>query len=162
MGSTGGVTTVKACIGIYCDQRTVTVPPAALSTISVTPTNATVPPGGSQPFSATAQYADGSTSTITGVTWSSSKPNVATIDPSSGLATALGVGPFVIQCGSLQTPGPSHRSALGNDPFELTFFEEWFTKRQEERHIYPAESRRFRDITCSILAPTHTPRPQAK
>ena len=59
-----------------------------LVSITVSPSSLTAPVGGSQQFTATGHFSDGSTRDLTAsVTWISSAPAVATIS-SSGLATA--------------------------------------------------------------------------
>src|SRR5260370_5704363 len=66
--------------------------PPALSSISVTPANPSVPLGSSQQFTATGNYSDSSTHNFTTwVTWGSSQPGVASIN-STGLATTLTQG----------------------------------------------------------------------
>lgn len=56
--------------------------------ISISPSNQTIQFGGTQQFTATGTFGDGSTQSITSsVTWTSSSTNIATIN-SSGLATA--------------------------------------------------------------------------
>jgi streptogramin lyase len=68
-------------------------PTAALVSIAVTPTTASVTDGGTQQFTATGSYADSSTKNLTGqVTWSSSNSAVASIAPSGGLATCVAPG----------------------------------------------------------------------
>jgi len=58
---------------------------AVLSSIAVTPANSSVAIGGTQQFTATGTYSDGSNSNLTAsVTWSSSKTGVATISNTSG------------------------------------------------------------------------------
>src|SRR5262249_32916549 len=67
-----------------------------LSSIAVTPSNPTVTVGGTQQFTATGTYSDGSTQNLTSqVTWASSNTAAATIN-SSGLATAVAVGTTTI------------------------------------------------------------------
>lgn len=66
--------------------------PPSLETISVTPTSATIGIGETQQFTATGHYSDSSTEDLTlSVSWESSVPAVATIDP-GGLATGVGEG----------------------------------------------------------------------
>jgi hypothetical protein len=68
-------------------------PTAALVSIAVTPTTASVTDGSTQQFTATGAYADSSTKNLTGqVTWSSSNSAVASIAPSGGLATCVAPG----------------------------------------------------------------------
>lgn len=67
-----------------------------LSSIAVTPASATIPVGGTQQFSATGTYSNGTTRDLTGqVTWASATTAVATIS-AVGLGTGLGAGQTVI------------------------------------------------------------------
>jgi len=75
--------------------------------IALSPANPTVQIGGTEQFVATGTTAKGTSEDVTpGATWTSSKPDIATIS-SSGLATALAAGVTVItakyQEGSNQT-----------------------------------------------------------
>ena len=64
----------------------------AVSSIAVTPSSASVDIGGTQQFTATATYADGTTANVTSnATWSSSNATVATI-ASGGIATGVTSG----------------------------------------------------------------------
>lgn len=64
----------------------------SLTSISLTPANATILSGSTQHVTATGIYSDGGTQNITSlVTWASSNPAVATID-GAGLATAVSPG----------------------------------------------------------------------
>ncbi|PYR76318.1 MAG: hypothetical protein DMF86_12700 [Acidobacteria bacterium] len=73
---------------------------ATLVSLSVTPSNPSIPKGTTRTFSATGTYSDGSTQDVTNVvTWSSSTPSVATIS-SAGVATGSGVGTTTIQAAS--------------------------------------------------------------
>ena len=68
-----------------------------LKSITVTPTNPSIASGTLQQFVATGQFGSGSTVDLTtSVTWTSSVPSVATIS-ATGLASAVGPGPTVIQ-----------------------------------------------------------------
>jgi uncharacterized protein YjdB len=90
-----GSSTISATQGSVTGTTTLTVP--ALSSIAVTPANPSVLPGGTQQFVATGTYVGGGTETITGqVTWSSGTTSVATINSSSGLATAVNSGSSTI------------------------------------------------------------------
>jgi len=67
-------------------------PAATLSTISVTPADASIAIGRTQQYAASGVYSDGATQDIsTRVTWSSSTISVATINV-NGLVTAVSVG----------------------------------------------------------------------
>ncbi len=72
-------------------------PASTLSSISVTPANASIAAGSTQQFTATGTYSDGSTANITNqVVWSSSNTAVATMN-STGLATAVAGGNSTIK-----------------------------------------------------------------
>ena len=69
---------------------------ANLTSIAVTPANATVQVGNTQQFIATATYSDGTTNVITSSTaWTSSNSSIATIN-TSGLATGIAAGSVTI------------------------------------------------------------------
>jgi len=95
-GAKRGTTTITATLdGITSNQATLTVSAAAaptLSSIDVTPASASITVNGTQQFTATGRYSDGSTQDITSsAAWSSSNALVASIS-SSGLATGTGIG----------------------------------------------------------------------
>ena len=70
----------------------VTVSPAALVSIALTPVNPSVPEGQIEQFTATGTYSDNSTRNLTTqVTWASATTSVATIS-STGLAQSLATG----------------------------------------------------------------------
>jgi trimeric autotransporter adhesin len=95
-----GTATVSACAGSVCGSTTLTVAPPALVSIAVTPANGTVPAGFSIQLDAMGTYSDGSTQDLTSsVTWTSSAPNVATIN-SAGLASGLVVGTTTVTASS--------------------------------------------------------------
>jgi uncharacterized protein YjdB len=117
-----------------------TVAPAVLTSINITPTAPAIKAGQTQQFTATGHYSDNSTSDITSsVTWQSGNLGVATIS-SSGLATgvATSAGSATIQASSggvnsnmatlsvavLQTiaitPGSSNVSVGGTEQFTAT------------------------------------------
>jgi len=78
--------------GVNAPAATLTVTPAALVSIAISPQSATIPLGTTQQFTATGTYTDDSTQDVTStVTWTSSSAQVAIISP-SGLATSAGVG----------------------------------------------------------------------
>jgi uncharacterized protein YjdB len=80
-----GSTSVTATSGLISGSTTLTITPALLVSIAVTPAVPTIPLGTTQPFTATGTYTDGSTQSITGtVQWSSDTPTVATISNATG------------------------------------------------------------------------------
>jgi kumamolisin len=84
--------TVTGTAGSITQTTTVfLVVSATLSSIAVSPASATITLPGTQQFSATGTYSDGSTSDLTGsAAWASSNQNVATV--ASGLATSVALG----------------------------------------------------------------------
>jgi hypothetical protein len=136
-----GSVTVSACLGSLCSSvQNVTVAPAALVSIAVTPTNPYIvvppaPPAPSQIFVATGTYTDKSKQDLSNaVVWSSSVSTVATLvnnvatpptppvfgqttitatDPATGLvgSTVLTVTNF--SANQLPAPGPGTRCCMG-------------------------------------------------
>ncbi len=97
---TTGSATVQAQLGGQSASSTVTVSPATLMTIEVTPTSPSIPLGATQRFVATGRYSDGSAQNLsTQVTWSSSVSSVISVSNASGLAgqaSALSQGAAVV------------------------------------------------------------------
>ncbi len=101
----------------YTATNTAGTSPAATVTITVTnvlqtttltcgATDARIPVGGTGQCTATGHYADGSTQTLTsGVTYTTSDPNVATVDPATGkiTGTATGTATITVHVGNVQT-----------------------------------------------------------
>jgi hypothetical protein len=81
-------------------QTTVTVTPAVLVSLQVTPTVSSLATGATRQFAATGTFSDGSVQDVTATAaWSSSAPAVATIDNapgSAGLATGVAAGTTTI------------------------------------------------------------------
>ncbi|HVU15368.1 MAG TPA: DUF4082 domain-containing protein [Candidatus Didemnitutus sp.] len=100
-GASGGISTISAAFNGVSGSATLTVQPAVtLTSIAVTPANATVTAGATQQFTATGTYSNASTQNLTNsVTWSSSVPARATIS-ASGLATGVSAGLTTISASS--------------------------------------------------------------
>ncbi len=96
-----GTTTIKAMSGSISGTTTLTVNPATLVSIAITPLNAGIAKGTNQQFTATGTYSDNTTQNLTAsVTWSSSNTGVATISNaagSNGLATSVATGTTTIK-----------------------------------------------------------------
>ncbi len=94
----GGTASITATLNSIVSTNTGgdgTLTVVAITSIAVTPANPTLPVGNAQ-FTATATYADSTTSDVTAsVTWSSSNTAVATIS-STGQASVLGAGTSTI------------------------------------------------------------------
>jgi len=86
-----GTTTITATVGSFTDSSTITVVPAHLQSITLSPSSLSVAPGTQQQFTATGNFDDGSTQVLTSALWSSSAVSVLTIDQ-NGLAIAVGPG----------------------------------------------------------------------
>jgi len=99
-----GQTTIQATFGGFTGATSLTVTAATLSSIQVTPTNATIADGTTLQYTATGIFSDGTTQNLTGsVTWASSTSTVATISNatgSKGLATAVDPGSTTISATS--------------------------------------------------------------
>ena len=91
-----GVTTISAVRGTIPASTTLTVTPATLVSITVTPADPSVPLGTPQQFSVTGTFSDSTTQDLTtSATWSSSATSVATIS-NSGMATPVAAGATTI------------------------------------------------------------------
>jgi hypothetical protein len=94
-GVTAGPATITATSGAISGNAALTVDPAALQSIAVTPDPAFVAKGLTVAFTATGSYSDGSTRNLTAsVTWSSSSANASV--SVGGVATGLVAGPATI------------------------------------------------------------------
>ena len=81
----------------------VSVSPAVLLSIAVTPTSSSLPVGESEPMTATGSYSDGSTQDLTSsATWNSSQPSIASVNASGDtLAIALGNATITATSGNI-------------------------------------------------------------
>src|SRR5574341_1202354 len=88
---------IERAYGGFGQTATVTVTPAELVTLSITPPAPTIPKGQSQQSTATGIYTDGTSRDLTGeASWTSSDGSVATITSPGGLATAVSPGQVMI------------------------------------------------------------------
>lgn len=95
-GIAAGQATITATAGSISSSTLLTVTPAILTAITVTPASPSIAAGTTQAFTATGAFSDGSTQNLsTSVTWNSSTPSVATIN-TSGLATSSSAGQTTI------------------------------------------------------------------
>src|SRR5439155_1007219 len=91
-GGAPGTSNASASSSGVSGSTTLTVGPAALLSIALTPANPSTPQGGTQQFTATGTYSDGSMVDVTSsATWVSSNTAVATIT-AGGLASATAQG----------------------------------------------------------------------
>lgn len=92
-----GTTTIQADSGTIRGTTGLTVTPAVLLSIAVTPANPSIAKGATQQFTATGSNSDGTIQNITAtVTWTSSNVAVATIS-AGGLASGVATGTTTIQ-----------------------------------------------------------------
>jgi hypothetical protein len=114
---------------VTSNAATLTVTPATLVSIAVTPAIPSITKGATQQFTATGTFSDSSTQVLTNAVWTSATPGVATINV-TGLATAVAAGTSAISATSgsisgstLLTVNPAPAPAIqvspinfGNDP----------------------------------------------
>ena len=92
-----GTSLITATFGPVSGATTLTVNPAELTSITISPTNPAIAFATTQQFAATGHYTDSSVQDLTTtVTWTSSVPATATIDPATGLATGVVSGTTTI------------------------------------------------------------------
>jgi uncharacterized protein YjdB len=95
-GVAPGAATITALFAGQSGSATLTVTNATLNSITVAPNDANISLGGTQQFTATGTFSDGTTEDLTAqVTWSSSDVSVATIT-AGGLASTAGKGSTTI------------------------------------------------------------------
>ncbi len=107
-----GTSMITATSGGVTGSGSLTVTGVTLKSLTVTPANPTVAKNGTQQFTATGTFSDGSTQVLSNVTWSSSAVTVATIN-STGLATAVGAGSSTIQAISGSVGGSTTLTVTG-------------------------------------------------
>jgi trimeric autotransporter adhesin len=102
-----GTTTITATVGTFTDSSVITVVPAHLQSITLTPTKVTMASGTQQQFTAVGNFDDGSTQVLTSALWSSSSTSVLTIDQ-NGLALAFvpGTSTLSVTSGTVSASTP--------------------------------------------------------
>ena len=93
-----GCLAIIAGCGGGSDHHAIAQPPLAeLTTVVVTPVNATVPSGAPQQYVATASFTDGTSRDVTALsTWTSATTDAASVDGGTGLAIGASPGTSVI------------------------------------------------------------------
>jgi uncharacterized protein YjdB len=86
-----GTTTITATVGSFTDSTTITVVPAHLTSITLSPATMSMAVGTQQQFTATGNFDDGSTQVLTSGQWSSSALSVLSVD-ANGVGVAVGPG----------------------------------------------------------------------
>jgi 6-phosphogluconolactonase (cycloisomerase 2 family) len=99
-GVAAGTSSVSASLNGVTGKDVLTVTPATLTSLVISPGNPSIPVHRTQQFKATGTYTDNSTKDLTNtVTWTSSNPSAATISTApnpGGLATAVALGTTMI------------------------------------------------------------------
>jgi uncharacterized protein YjdB len=90
-----GDVTISATYGAFSDSSTLTVVPAHLQSITVTPATPKLAVSTQLQFTATGNFDDGSTQPLTSLTWSSSNPTLMSVDV-NGVATGVSAGSAII------------------------------------------------------------------
>lgn len=91
-GVSQGSATITGTVGSLSGTANASVTPATLTSITVTPSTASIAMGQTQAFTANAVFSDGSSTDITkSAVWSSSASSIAAVD-ATGLATGLASG----------------------------------------------------------------------
>ena len=92
-----GSTLITAASGSVSGSATLTVTPAIVESITITPNPALTGIGANAQLTATGYFSDGTTHDVTtAATWSSGTPSVATVGPSTGLTTGVSLGSSTI------------------------------------------------------------------
>jgi len=94
-GSTFAVVVSNTAGTVTSAGATLTVNPATLVSIAVTPANPSITKGATQQFTATGTFSDSTTQVLSNAVWASGTGTVATIS-NTGLATAAGAGSSTI------------------------------------------------------------------
>ncbi len=94
-GVAQGVVTITATSGSISSTATLTVLPAVLLSLAITPANSSIALGTGQQFTAVGTFSDGSTQSLPAVTWSATPSNVASIS-ATGFGNGVGVGPATV------------------------------------------------------------------
>src|SRR5260221_42254 len=99
-GIAKGSTTIRGAIGAISGSTTLTVSPVVLLSITVAPSTAAISARGTEQFSATGHYNNGTTQDLTNsASWSASPKMVASVS-NAGLATGLKPGTATISAKS--------------------------------------------------------------
>lgn len=120
-GAGVGSATIAATMGSVTGTGTLSVTPAELVSVAVTPASQTILQGQTQQFVATGTFTDGSTADVTTqATWTSAPTTVAQIGASTGLATGTGGGSATLTAtvgtGAAQRSGTQTLNVTGTGP----------------------------------------------
>ncbi len=88
-GVSAGSSTISATAGAVSGSANLTVTPAVLVSVDISPDAQTIPIGGQLQLTLTGTYSDNTTQTLTNVTWTSSDSTLASVDPVTGIVTGV-------------------------------------------------------------------------
>ena len=88
-GVATGSTQIGATSATVTGSAPLAVTAAVLTAIDISPDGETIPIGGQYQLTVTGTYSDNSTQQLTNVSWSSSNPALASIDPNTGVVTGV-------------------------------------------------------------------------
>lgn len=145
-----GSTTITASFSGLSGSDAVAVNPKSLTTISVSPTTVEFPIGGSQQYSATGTYTDGSTSDLTAMAnWSSSAPPIAMVS-TGGLVSGLASGTATISASASGATGTAAATVIMPIPTSWTPMGlDYGLKKQCVRTPWPSQPNFFYDdVDC--------------
>jgi trimeric autotransporter adhesin len=156
-----GTSTITAMSGTISGTANLTVTAALLTSISVTPANASVPLGILQQFTATGTYSDGTMPNISNqVTWSSSSSTIASIS-AAGMATARNLGDTTIKAVLGSISGATGLNVNAASLSSITIVDENITIAQHTSHRFTAiglfNDGGTRDISGNVTWTSSTP-----
>jgi uncharacterized protein YjdB len=155
-----GASTITATVGAFSDTSDLTVVPAHLISIAVSPAVQSIAQGTTQQFSAVGSFDDGSTQLLPSLTWSSSSPLVASVD-STGLATGAAAGTTTITAASGSVSGTSSLTVTGATLVSIAVMPASSTMAVGTTKQYTAtgsfSDSSSQDISASVLWSSSTP-----
>ena len=96
-GVTAGTAVMTASVGRISGNTTLTVTPATLLSIAITPVNPSLQIAGTQQLTVTATYSDSSTANVTAMTaYASATPAAVSVGAATGLTTGIAAGSSLI------------------------------------------------------------------
>ncbi|MDE1352027.1 Ig-like domain-containing protein [Vibrio aestuarianus] len=145
--------------GIQFDESvSLTVSDAVPQTLQVTPVNDSVPVGLTKAFKAYLTYSDNSVADVTqeaALSWSSSSPNVVTIDHTTGVATGEQVGTAIItasgQFNGVQFNESASVTVSDAILVDMYFLEESYTISPSQKGLLIEVKGRFSDGSINTL-----------
>lgn len=88
-GVSAGSPHIIATAGAITGSASLTVTPAVLVSIDISPDGQSIPIGGQYQLTLTGSYSDNTTQDFTSATWSSSDPSTASVDSNTGIVTGV-------------------------------------------------------------------------